>query len=486
MSFDRTDRLRAGDRVLVGEHLIAIDEGFAATLEPGDRVLGVAGTGDILRVPKSESDLVSKSVAAAAQAFIEMRECSDEAISKFYEVFAQLLDSPDVVGEIIAANALDVADAQTRGRSTTRLEFTDSMRRDMIDALRIWQKFRAEREVTTETVVHDGWTIDAVTSPLGVVGFIFEGRPNVFADATGVLRTGNTCVFRIGSDALRTATAIMTHAIEPALRLSGLPSGAIVLIDAKSHAAGWALFSDKRLALAVARGSGAAVSQLGAIARQAGIAVSLHGTGGAWLIAGEHCDASVFESAVEHSLDRKVCNTLNVVCIVRSRAADLLPSFQIAVVKAAAARGTNPVVHLVPDEIFETFSFDSGVDVHELAVDSLATEWEWENAPECSVLIVDDLGSAVSLGNEYSPQFVVSIISDDEGERDFVWRHVNAPFVGDGMTRWVDGQFALLRPELGLSNWQSGRMLGRGAILSGDSVHTVRYRVTQDDKDLRR
>jgi len=92
----------------------------------------------------------------------------------------------------------------------------------------------------------------------------------------------------------------------------------------------------------------------------------------------------------------------------------------------------------------------------------------------------------VTLCNRYSPQFVVSIVSDDERERDFVWRHVNAPFVGDGMTRWVDGQFALLRPELGLSNWQSGRLLGRGAILSGDGVRTVRYRVTQDDRNLSR
>ncbi len=486
MPLDGTDRLRAGDRVLVGERMITIDDAFAATLEPGDRVIGVAGTGDILRVPKSESELVSKSIAAAAQAFVEMRECSDDAISKFYEVFAQLLDRSDVVGEITAANALDVADAKVRARSTTRLEFTEPMRRDMIDALRIWQNFEPNRDAVTERVEHKGWAVDTITSPLGVVGFVFEGRPNVFADATGVLRTGNTCVFRIGSDALRTAAAMMTHAILPALRLSGLPRGAIVLIDGRSHALGWALFSDKRLALAVARGSGAAVGQLGAIARQAGIAVSLHGTGGAWLIAGEHCDASVFESAVEHSLDRKVCNTLNVVCIVRSRAADLLPSFQIAVIKAAAARGANPVVHLVPDDIFKTFSFRLGVDVRDLAVDSLATEWEWENAPECSVVVVDDLGSAVSMCNEYSPQFVVSIVSDDEDERDFVWRQVNAPFVGDGMTRWVDGQFALLRPELGLSNWQSGRVLGRGAILSGDSVHTVRYRVTQDDKNLRR
>ena len=84
------EQIRAGDRVLVGEHLVVIDEGFAATLEPGDRVIGVAGTGtgDILRVPKLESDLVSISVGAAAHAFIEMQDCSDEAISKFYEIFA--------------------------------------------------------------------------------------------------------------------------------------------------------------------------------------------------------------------------------------------------------------------------------------------------------------------------------------------------------------------------------------------------------------
>ncbi|MBW2385720.1 MAG: glutamate-5-semialdehyde dehydrogenase, partial [Deltaproteobacteria bacterium] len=53
---------------------------------------------------------------------------------------------------------------------------------------------------------------------------------------------------------------------------------------------------------------------------------------------------------------------------------------------------------------------------------------------------------------------------------------VNAPFVGDGHTRWVDGQLALNRPELGLSNWQWGRLFGRGGILSGDTVYTIRTR----------
>src|SRR6202008_1053844 len=120
---------------------------------------------------------------------------------------------------------------------------------------------------------------------LGVVGFVFEGRPNVFAAATGVIKSGNTVVFRIGSDALGTARAIAEHALGPALEASGLPPAAVQLLDTPSRAAGWALFAASRLALAVARGSGGAVAQLGAVARQAGVAVSLHGTGGAWLVA---------------------------------------------------------------------------------------------------------------------------------------------------------------------------------------------------------
>ena len=150
------------------------------------------------------------------------------------------------------------------------------------------------------------------------MGFVFEGRPNVFADATGVMRSGNTVVFRIGSAALRTARAIVEHALDPALAESGLPEGAASLVDSSAHAAGWAMFTDTRLALAVARGSGGAVSQLGSVARQSGIPVSLHGTGGSWIVAAESADVDAFASAVYHSLDRKVCNTLNTCAIVES------------------------------------------------------------------------------------------------------------------------------------------------------------------------
>jgi glutamate-5-semialdehyde dehydrogenase len=88
--------------------------------------------------------------------------------------------------------------------------------------------------------------------------------------------------------------------------------------------------------------------------------------------------------------------------------------------------------------------------------------------------------------NTRSPRLVASLISHDDREHDRFWATIDAPFVGNGFTRWVDGQFALGRPELGLSNWQNGRLFGRGAVLSGDSVFTIRTRVVQSDPDLHR
>src|SRR5690606_22397685 len=140
-----------------------------------------------------------------------------------------------------------------RGRSTTRLELTDRMRADMIESLRIWEKTEVSTE-PVEVVTHDGLRVEVHRAGLGVVGFVFEGRPNVFADATGVLRSGNTVVFRIGSDALGTARAIVEHALEPALDDAGLPAGAVSLVASPERSAGWAMFSDPRLAIAVARG----------------------------------------------------------------------------------------------------------------------------------------------------------------------------------------------------------------------------------------
>jgi len=492
--------LRPGMPVVFGGNQITyVSDELAAEFRPGDRLVVVQNTGDLLHVPTADWETADRAIGRAASAFGSLGMVTDDQITNFYQRFADFLQNNSVFEKIADANARDIEMATEKGRSTTRLILSDRMREDMVAGLHIWARASAGRGQVEEKIDHGGWNLQQVRSGLGVVGFVFEGRPNVVADATGVIRSGNTVVFRIGSAALGTARAIIEHALEPALAEAGLPEGTISLVDAPSHAAGWAMFSDTRLGLAVARGSGAAVSQLGAVARQAGVPVSLHGTGGAWIVVADSASADALASAVYHSLDRKVCNTLNTICIVESRAEELVPIFLDALDRAGERRGasaklhvTDIAHHLVPAGWFDTVSIDraEGPVVEPraqlIANDDLGVEWEWEGSPEVTLTVVPSIDEAVALFNEQSPRLAASLISDDIGEQDRFFEMIDAPFVGNGFTRWVDGQYALNRPELGLSNWQFGRLFGRGGILSGDSVHTIRTRVVQSDPDIGR
>jgi glutamate-5-semialdehyde dehydrogenase len=501
MGVEQLTALEPGQAIVYGGDRIArVPPDLAAAFSAGDRLVVVQATGDLLHVPRAEVERVDAAVAGARRAFLALGSVSDEAIGAFFGHFADRLDDDATFAPIAAANATDVADTRRRGRSTTRLELSARMRADMAAGLRGWRDTPGGRDAVVEALDHPGWRVEQRRAPLGVVGFVFEGRPNVFADACGVLRSGNAVVFRIGSDALGTARAIVAHALQPALDAAGLPPGSVALLDTPARAAGWALFAHPDLALAVARGSGEAVAQLGAVARQAGVPVSLHGTGGAWLVAGPSADPARFAAAVSASLDRKVCNTLNVCCIPEASAAELVPRFLGALDDAAARRGAPAKLHVleggeahVPADRFErkvAVARAEGevteVQAEVLAVADLGREWEWEGSPEVTLAVVGSVAEAVELFNRHSPRLVASLVAEDAAEQSWFWSAIDAPFVGDGFTRWVDGQFALGRPELGLSNWQHGRLLARSAVLSGDSVFTVRTRAYQHDPDLRR
>jgi glutamate-5-semialdehyde dehydrogenase len=368
----------------------------------------------------------------------------------------------------------------------------------MINGLREWAESEPSRNSVIETIDNDQFQIQLRTAALGVVGFVFEGRPNVLADACGVLRGGNTAIFRIGSDALPTARAMMELALRPALVKSGLPTEAITLVDSSAHAAGWALFLDSRLALAVARGSGDSVELLGSLARSVGTPVSLHGTGGAWMIIGDSATPEIVKHCAVKSLDRKVCNTLNTCCIVASKAVELVPVLLDGLNEAAAKLKQDYRLHVVEgsEEFIPGEAFTRKVQIsradgqHEeiqattLALADIGQEWEWENSPEMTLIIVKNLQEAIELFNTHSPRLVASLISNDELEHQHFYETIDAPFIGDDHTRWVDGQRALNKPELGLSNWDNGRLLGRHAILTGDSVYTVRVRYIEAGKGL--
>eukprot|EP01012_Entosiphon_sulcatum_P020192 TRINITY_DN25180_c0_g1_i1.p1 TRINITY_DN25180_c0_g1~~TRINITY_DN25180_c0_g1_i1.p1 ORF type:complete len:513 (+),score=60.74 TRINITY_DN25180_c0_g1_i1:28-1566(+) len=497
----RLTSLKPGMQIIYGgDKVMTVTPEMAEEFKTGDSLLIVEKTGQPLIVPQAQRGIATSAVSQAAKAFGEMGGVSDENISKFYNSFASRLENDKIWGKIEAVNASDVATAKQQGRSTTRLSVSSKMRADMIKGLRGWLHAPSCRGKIVERVVHKDWAVDLVGAELGIVGFVFEGRPNVLADATGVLRGGNTVVYRIGSGALGTARAMMELAVDPSISEAGLPRGAVSLIDSTHHASGWALFADSRLSLAVARGSGPTVATLGSLAQQAGTPVSLHGTGGAWIIASEKANADEFKGAVKGSLDRKVCNTLNVCCIPQTEAARLVPLFLEGLEQAASKLQRPYKLHVVnggeswvPKDLFsKNIAVFRNGEYHQepqaelLCEEDLQHEWEWEENPEVTLKIVDSVSHAVDLFNVHSPQFIASVITSDSIEFEQFYNKVNAPFVGNGFTRWVDGQFALNKPELGLANWQHGRLLGRPGILTGDSVFTVRCRATQTVPNLAR
>ncbi len=481
------EKLEAGMSVVYGGDKIAIvGPELASAFAAGDRLLIIQDTGELLHVPRGAREASEAAIGRALTAFQAMAWVSDDQIVEFFNRFALRLEDGDAWTAIARANEADVRRAIAKGRPTSRLAVDEAMRREMAAGLRAWRDTPAQRGRRVEWVEHPGWSVEQIAAPLGVVGFIFEGRPNVLADAAGVLRGGNAAVLRIGADAFDTARAINEHAVVPALREAGLPPGALTLLGSRERAAGWALFADPRLSLAVARGSGPAVAQLGAVARQAGTPVSLHGTGGAWLVADVSADSGRFTAAVTHSLDRKVCNTLNVCCIVRSRALELVPAFLEALRRAGETRGHGGRVHLVGSEACWPAPMPPGIVAEPLAAADLGREWDWEQVPEVSLALVEDLEEAIALFNAYSPRFIASLIAEDAAAQARFFAGADAAFVGDGFTRWVDGQYAFNRPELGLANWQNGRLFGRGGVLSGDGVFTVRTLMTQSDPHLKR
>jgi glutamate-5-semialdehyde dehydrogenase len=214
-------------------------------------------------------------------------------------------------------------------------------------------------------------------------------------------------------------------------------------------------------------------------------------------VAATDADPADLEEAVYHSLDRKVCNTLNTVVVVGGDPTPREAAVLAGLERAARRRRTNPKLHVVGKVELPGRWEQSGVisraegPSHEplaepLAREELSTEWEWEDSPEITLMRSTTLEEAIEAFNTYSPRFVVSLISSDQAAHEGFYARIDSPFVGNGFTRWVDGQYALDRPELGLSNWQFGRLFGRGGVLSGDSIYTLRTRAIQDRPDIGR
>ena len=137
------NRLEPGMPILYGGNKIAhVSDELASSFETGDRLIVVQDTGDLLHVPSADWNAASEAVDRAVTAFESFGLVSDDQITGFYEVLADLLGDDEVFAPVMSANEADVTSAEQRGRSTTRLVLSEKMRRGMIDGVRMWEPSR--------------------------------------------------------------------------------------------------------------------------------------------------------------------------------------------------------------------------------------------------------------------------------------------------------------------------------------------------------
>ncbi len=168
------------------------------------------------------------------------------------------------------------------------------------------------------------------------------------------------------------------------------------------------------------------MAQLGAVARQAGTPVSLHGTGGAWIVADATAPPESLASAVYHSLDSKKCNTLNTLCIVEGRPKRLVPVALDALRRREVALGHGYKLHVTPGAVpyvpQALFSHRGRAPRRGKSMSrsprasgkKLGQEWEWGGHAEITLAVVQDVEQAIALFNRHSPHFVASLISQGE------------------------------------------------------------------------
>src|ERR1700733_6383128 len=133
MACEQLDHLTAGMAIpFGGDRLTRVPEALAAAFRPGDRLIVVQESGELLHVPAATHELAAAAVGRAVEAFAAMGTIGDDAVSAFFDAFARRLEADGSWAPIAAANADDVASAKARGRSTTRLVASAKMRADMI------------------------------------------------------------------------------------------------------------------------------------------------------------------------------------------------------------------------------------------------------------------------------------------------------------------------------------------------------------------
>ncbi len=353
--------------------------------------------------------------------------------------------------QIIAANAKDVAAACTGGldaASIDRLTLTDLSVRSMAEGLRqIAALPDLIGEISDLKYRPSGIQVGKMRVPLGVIGIIYESRPNVTADAAGLcLKSGNAAILRGGSEAIHSNQAIAA-CVHQGLREAGLPETAVQVIATTDRAAVGELITMKEYVdVIVPRGGKSLIAR---ISEEARVPVIKHLDGICHVYIDDDADLEKAIRIADNAKTQRygVCNTMETLLVAHGIAADVLPRLcQIYLDKGVELRGDEAARALV-------------------AQMKTATEEDWRTeylAPILSVRVVAGLDEAIAHINTYGSQHTDSIVTENYAKAMRFLREVDSSSVMvNASTRFADGFEYGLGAEIGIS---TDKLHARGPV----------------------
>jgi glutamate-5-semialdehyde dehydrogenase len=366
--------------------------------------------------------------------------------------------------EILAANAEDLAEARSSG---TTAAFIDRL---MLDAKRVGAIADGLEVVAglPDPVgsVMESWTrpngmrIERVRVPLGVIGVIYESRPNVTADAGSLcLKAGNAVILRGGSDSFHSSRAIHAALVE-GLRVAGLAEDAIQLVPTRDRAAVGAMLAglDGAIDVIVPRGGKGLVARVQSEAR---VPVFAHLDGNCHVYVDKAADLDMAKRIVLNAKMRRtgVCGAAETLLVDRAAAAaDLEPLVTMLLDAGCEVRGDR-----------DTQAVDPRV--------KRATEEDWGTEfldAIIAVKVVDGVDAAIAHVERYGSHHTDAIVTADQAAADKFMREVDSAIVlHNASTQFADGGEFGFGAEIGIA---TGRMHARGPV-GVEQLTTFKYRV---------
>ena len=357
--------------------------------------------------------------------------------NKALEAIAQQIEQQHEA--LIAANAKDLqAGKGLDAALLDRLALNESRIANMIEGLRQMISLPDPvGEITNLNYRPSGIQVGKMRVPLGVVGIIYESRPNVTADAAGLcLKSGNASILRGGSEAIHSNQAI-AQCIQAGLTSVGLPTTAVQVLETTDRAAvGELVRLSEYVDVIIPRGGKGLIER---ISREARVPVIKHLDGICHVYID---DKANLEKAIAIAINAKTqrygtCNTMETLLVAEDIATQVLPiladKYQAAGVEL---RGCSATQALLPNM-------------------KAATEEDWNTeylAPILSIKIVSDLEAAIAHINQYSSQHTDSIVTEDWSRaRQFLAQVDSSSVMVNTSTRFADGFEYGLGAEIGIS-----------------------------------